>query len=164
MQYLYNSRSPRQVFAQFYNHSAEKTQILAFTDSDFANDVRDQKSFSGNAIYIDSMLVSWSSTEQTIVAQSTNEAEIIVKTIGFMPFQLNCNATKSSQIKKAKEQPVQEYKTLGSLDKIQKVGKIVNFRATILQKNEVRANLIVIKIRQRDGMIYEANSRKEKDD
>ena len=77
VQFLFNTRMQRLVYAQFYTHPADKTQILAFSDSDFANDVRDRKSFSGNAIYLDSMLVSWTSVKQTIVAQSTNEAEII---------------------------------------------------------------------------------------
>lgn len=52
-------------------------KILAYTDSDFAEDRFDRKSRSGSCCLINGGLVSWRSQKQSIVAQSSAESEYI---------------------------------------------------------------------------------------
>jgi hypothetical protein len=49
--------------------------ITAFSDSDWAKDPSDRKSYSGYAVYIGDCLISWKCKKQTAVALSTAEAE-----------------------------------------------------------------------------------------
>jgi hypothetical protein len=54
--------------------------LLGFSDADFAGCRVDQKSTSGTCQFLGSSLVSWSSGEQSSVAQSTIEAEYVAAT------------------------------------------------------------------------------------
>ncbi|UYV79131.1 hypothetical protein LAZ67_17001199 [Cordylochernes scorpioides] len=51
--------------------------ILAFSDSDWANDIDDRRSISGSAVTINGCLVSWRSKKQNCVSLSTMESEYI---------------------------------------------------------------------------------------
>ena len=51
--------------------------IVGYTDSDFAGDVTDRKSTSGNIILMGNNPISWTSKKQSVVATSTAEAEYI---------------------------------------------------------------------------------------
>jgi len=51
-------------------------EVSAFADADFANDVGDRRSVSGWVVKLDGDPISWSSKKQSIVAQSTCEAEL----------------------------------------------------------------------------------------
>jgi len=51
--------------------------IVAYTDSDFAGDIKDRKSTSGHIILLGNNPISWMSKKQSIVATSTAEAEYI---------------------------------------------------------------------------------------
>ncbi|KAL0405993.1 UNVERIFIED_CONTAM: Retrovirus-related Pol polyprotein from transposon TNT 1-94 [Sesamum latifolium] len=52
-------------------------KLIAYTDSDYAGDLDDRKSTSGNVFLFSSGAVSWSSKKQPIVSLSTTEAEFI---------------------------------------------------------------------------------------
>ena len=54
-----------------------KGKMEIYTDSDFAGDLSDRKSTSGNVILWDGAAVSWSSKKQSIVALSSTEAEYV---------------------------------------------------------------------------------------
>jgi len=54
-----------------------KGEIIAYSDADFAGDIKDRKSTSGYIILMGNSPISWSSKKQTIVATSTAEAEYI---------------------------------------------------------------------------------------
>ena len=58
-----------------YQKSSQPLQ--AFSDSDFAGDLNDRKSTSGFVFIIDGGAISWRSKKQSIVAQSTTEAEYV---------------------------------------------------------------------------------------
>ncbi|UYV75740.1 hypothetical protein LAZ67_13001182 [Cordylochernes scorpioides] len=51
--------------------------ILAFSDSDWANEIDDRRSTSGSAVTINGCLVSWRSKKQNCVSLSTMESEYI---------------------------------------------------------------------------------------
>jgi hypothetical protein len=51
--------------------------VVAYVDADLAGDLDDRKSTSGYLIYAYGILISWRSKKQTLVAQSTMEAELI---------------------------------------------------------------------------------------
>lgn len=53
------------------------TQIICYTDSDFAEDRTDRKSRSGSCSFINGGLISWNSQKQSLVAQSSAEAEYV---------------------------------------------------------------------------------------
>ena len=48
-----------------------KGEIIAYSDADFAGDIKDRKSTSGYIILMGNSPISWSSKKQTIVATST---------------------------------------------------------------------------------------------
>ena len=56
----------------------ENTNVVAYTDSDFAGDIDDQKNTSGFVFLLGSGAISWSSKKQPVVSLSTTEAEYIV--------------------------------------------------------------------------------------
>jgi len=58
-------------------HYNGKGEIIAYTDSDFAGDIKDRKSTSGNIILMGNSPICWASKKQTIVSTSTAEAEYI---------------------------------------------------------------------------------------
>jgi len=53
----------------------EKSELIGFTDSDFAGDQDDRKSTSAYVFMFGTGVVSWSSRKQPIVTLSTIEAE-----------------------------------------------------------------------------------------
>ncbi|KAE8681352.1 Ubiquitin carboxyl-terminal hydrolase family protein [Hibiscus syriacus] len=55
----------------------EKSNLIGFTDSDYAGDQDDRKSTSGYVFMLGSGAVSWSSRKQLIVTLSTTEAELV---------------------------------------------------------------------------------------
>lgn len=84
----------------------------------------------------------------------------LARNLGVVAFQLNSNATTSSEISKVENHAL-EYYTLDNIDKAQ-VGKVISFRATVLEKKEQRTNLIVVKVRQREGNWHEVVFWKDK--
>lgn len=63
-------------FGIFYK-KVKKSSFLGFTDSDYAGDIDDRKSTSGNVFLMSSGAISWSSKKQQIVTLSTTEAEFV---------------------------------------------------------------------------------------
>jgi hypothetical protein len=55
----------------------EKSELIGFTDSDFAGDHDDRRSTSGYVFMLGTGAVSWSSKKQPIVTLSTTEAEFV---------------------------------------------------------------------------------------
>lgn len=72
IQYLYNTSN---LNLQFIKSDIEV--IIGYADADFANNKVDRKSINGNLIYYNGNPIYWSTKKQTILAQCTNEAEII---------------------------------------------------------------------------------------
>ncbi|XP_048128416.1 secreted RxLR effector protein 161-like [Rhodamnia argentea] len=66
-------------FGLFYK-KGEKSELLGFTDSDYAGDMDDRKSTSGYVFMLGSGAVSWCSKKQPIVTLSTIEAEFVATT------------------------------------------------------------------------------------
>lgn len=60
----------------FYSKGGN-TELIAFTDSDYAGDLEDRKSTSGYLFVLSSGAVSWSSRKQPVVTLSTTEAEFV---------------------------------------------------------------------------------------
>ncbi|CAL2227364.1 unnamed protein product [Prunus armeniaca] len=56
-------------------------KLLAFTDSNYAGDMKDRKSTSGYVFLLSSGVVSWSSKKQPIVTLSTTEAEFVAAVV-----------------------------------------------------------------------------------
>lgn len=59
-------------------HQTEKSdelKVIVYTDSDWAGDSEDRRSFSGNAVFLNGCCVSWYCKKQTTVALSSVEAE-----------------------------------------------------------------------------------------
>jgi hypothetical protein len=59
-----------------------KTALVGFTDSDFAGDVDSRKSTSGVFFFLNESPVTWQSTKQSMVAQSSCEAEYVAAANG----------------------------------------------------------------------------------
>eukprot|EP00833_Pecoramyces_ruminatium_P006475 jgi/Orpsp1_1/1180507/evm.model.c7180000073688.1 len=57
-----------------------KGKILGYSDSDYAGDLNDRKSTSGNIILMGENPICWNSKKQSVVATSTAEAEYINNT------------------------------------------------------------------------------------
>ncbi|GKE71953.1 hypothetical protein Tco_1530025, partial [Tanacetum coccineum] len=51
--------------------------LVAYTDSDYARAILDRKSTTGGCQFIGCRLISWQSKKQTVVANSTTEAEYV---------------------------------------------------------------------------------------
>nr|XP_016479378.1 PREDICTED: uncharacterized mitochondrial protein AtMg00810-like [Nicotiana tabacum] len=58
-----------------------KSELIGFTDSDFAGDKEDRKSTPGYVFMLGSGAVSWCSKKQPIVTSSTTEAEFVAATV-----------------------------------------------------------------------------------
>ena len=52
---------------------SDESSLIAFCDSDWASDLSDSRSTSGNVIKVFGNTVSWSSRKQSILAKSTTE-------------------------------------------------------------------------------------------
>ncbi|KAK2407959.1 putative mitochondrial protein [Trifolium repens] len=63
-------------FGIFYKKNGESV-LTGFTDSDYAGDLDDRRSTSGNVFMMGSAAVSWASKKQQVVTLSTTEAEFI---------------------------------------------------------------------------------------
>ncbi|KAH9736371.1 hypothetical protein KPL71_018077 [Citrus sinensis] len=59
---------------------SDKIEVMGFVDSDFAGDLDRRKSTSGYMFVLNSCLVSWKSSLQSVVALSSTEAEFIATT------------------------------------------------------------------------------------
>ncbi|KAH9806493.1 hypothetical protein KPL71_002780 [Citrus sinensis] len=59
---------------------SDKIEVMKFVDSDFAGDLDRRKSTSGYMFVLNSYLISWKSSLQTVVALSSTEAEFIATT------------------------------------------------------------------------------------
>eukprot|EP00253_Pinus_taeda_P028689 PITA_28689 len=66
-------------FGILYNVS-ERSDLVSYTDSDWARSVDDRKSTSGYLFHMGSGAISWASKKQPIVALSTAEAEYVAAT------------------------------------------------------------------------------------
>lgn len=75
LRYLQGTRD----FGLVYKKS-EKSNLLGYTDSDYAGDRDDRKSTSGYAFMFGSGAISWSAKKQPIVTLSTTEAEFVAAT------------------------------------------------------------------------------------
>eukprot|EP00253_Pinus_taeda_P011870 PITA_11870 len=60
--------------------SSESSDLVGYTDSDWAGSVDDRKSTSGYIFHMGSGAISWASKKQSIVALSTAEAEYVAAT------------------------------------------------------------------------------------
>ncbi|KAG6502423.1 hypothetical protein ZIOFF_042316 [Zingiber officinale] len=67
-------------YGLFYKKN-EKSDLIGFTDSDYAGDLDDRKSTSGYIFMISSAAISWCSKKQPIVTLSTTEAEFVATTV-----------------------------------------------------------------------------------
>ena len=67
------------MFGILYNVS-EHSDLVGYTDSDWAGSVDDRKSTSGYVFHMGSGAISWASKKQSIVALSTAEAEYVAAT------------------------------------------------------------------------------------
>jgi len=59
---------------------SDKIEVMGFVDSDFAGDLDRRKSTSGYMIELNSCLISWKSSLQSVVALSSTEDEFIATT------------------------------------------------------------------------------------
>ncbi|GKV29955.1 hypothetical protein SLEP1_g38828 [Rubroshorea leprosula] len=66
-------------FGLFYK-KGDQTDLVGFTDSDYARDLDDRKSTSGFVFMLGSGAISWSSKKQPIVTLSTTEVEYVAAT------------------------------------------------------------------------------------
>ena len=60
-----------------YERRKERVQLTGFSDSDFADDVDARKSTTGVIFFLGGSPITWQSTKQKVVAQSSCEAEYI---------------------------------------------------------------------------------------
>ena len=67
-------RRTKDIFLVFKNR---ELQVQEFTDSNFMSDIDDRKSTSGSLFICNGGAVSWKSSKQTVIADSTMEAEYI---------------------------------------------------------------------------------------
>lgn len=58
-------------------HRECQDQLIAYSDSDYASDVESRKSMTGMLIKLNNGPIVWKSTKQTVVAESTAEAEFV---------------------------------------------------------------------------------------
>ncbi|XP_073018180.1 uncharacterized protein [Primulina eburnea] len=63
-------------FGLWYTHDTN-TNLVGFSDSDWAGDLDDRKSTSGGCFYLGNNLVSWASKKQNCVSLSTAESEYV---------------------------------------------------------------------------------------
>ena len=66
-------------FGILYKNS-ENSNLIRFSDSDYAGDIDDRKSTSGAVFMLNSGVVAWSYKKQQIMTLSTTEAEFVAAT------------------------------------------------------------------------------------
>ena len=64
-------------FGVSYKKGDRNMKITGFSDSDFAGDINDRKSTSGQIFFLGGLPITWNSVKQRVVALSTCEAEYI---------------------------------------------------------------------------------------
>ena len=67
-------------YGLLYKKGESNSELIIYSDSDFAGDVGYRKSTSGHIFFLGGMSISWSSQKQSIVALSLCEAEYIAAT------------------------------------------------------------------------------------
>ena len=67
-------------YGLLYKKGESNSELIDYSDIDFAGDVGDRKSTSGHIFFLGEMAISWSSQKQSIVALSSCEAEYIAAT------------------------------------------------------------------------------------
>lgn len=72
VQYLFNTIDYVLKF-----HKSDNLNTIGYSDSDWANDVLDRKSYTGFCIYVGNNPVIWNCSKQKLISQSTDEAELI---------------------------------------------------------------------------------------
>lgn len=72
VQYLLNTKHLKLAFTK-----SPANKLTAYSDADFGNSPIDRKSITGTAIYHNDNLIYWAAVKQKLIAQSTNESEII---------------------------------------------------------------------------------------
>ena len=60
--------------------SAEKKDLIGYTDSDFVGSLDDRKNTSGYVFDLGSRVISWASKKQPIVTLSSTKAEYVAAT------------------------------------------------------------------------------------
>jgi len=63
------------VFQSFLLSSTYSLELLAYSDADHGSDPTDRKSVTGFCIFLSDSLIFWKSKKQSIVSQSSTEAE-----------------------------------------------------------------------------------------
>ena len=75
--YLMNVRDRALTFHKPTTGDSLPPMVVVYSDSDFAEDVMDRKSYSGSVTFVDGNLVAWSAGKQRYVATSSTEAEYV---------------------------------------------------------------------------------------
>ena len=65
-------------YGLLYNRGDKDMTITGYSDSDFAEDINDRKSTSGQIFFMGGLPITWNSVKQHVVALLTCEAEYIV--------------------------------------------------------------------------------------
>jgi hypothetical protein len=77
LEYLYSARHRPLTFRKPVDGPSQPLKVVVYSDSDFAEDVTDRKSYSGSVSYLDGNIVSWNSSRQRYVAGSSAESEYV---------------------------------------------------------------------------------------
>ena len=67
-------------FGLVYVKGVKNLNVIGYSDSDFAGDVEDRKSTSGQVFFLGGLPITWNSLKQKVVALSLCEAEYIAIT------------------------------------------------------------------------------------
>jgi len=60
-----------------YKFGGNKSQLIGYSDADYANDLETRRSVTGYAFFFENGLISWASQRQKLVTLSTTEAEYV---------------------------------------------------------------------------------------
>jgi KUP system potassium uptake protein len=75
--YLFKTRTKKLTYSK--SNDFKSSQILAYTDSDWASDPKDRKSRTGYLIFYKGCLIAWNSRKQSLVSLSSAEAEYVAE-------------------------------------------------------------------------------------